>query len=251
MITHLAEIGPRIYRLSTFFPDVMPGGLAFNQFLVDAEDPLLFHTGMRAIFPSVAEVAARVVPLSRLRWISFGHVEADENGAMNLWLHSAPRAQSLHGELGCLVSLNDLADRAPRALADREVLDLGGRKVRLIATPHVPHAWESIVLFEETTRTLFCGDLFTHTGDGPAVVESDVADPALEVERLFPGGTALTPMTGATLRGLADLEPQTLALMHGSSFRGNGAAQLKKLADGYDQMFQEACRTSVMPQRKA
>jgi flavorubredoxin len=242
MQTTLDEIGPRIFRLSTYVPDLMPGGFTFNQFLVDADQPLLFHTGMRGLFPSVAAAAARAVRLDRLKWISFGHVEADENGSMNQWLVAAPLAQVLHGQVGCMVSLNDLADRPPRALAHGEALDLGGRTVRLFATPHVPHAWECIVLFEETTRTLLCGDLFTHAGNGPAITESDIVGPALEMERLFPGGTALTPATGSTLRSLAELQPRTLAVMHGSSFRGDAAAALRALAAGYERMFEDACR---------
>jgi flavorubredoxin len=251
MQTQLDEIGPRIFRLSTHFPDLAPGGFTFNQFLIDADQPLLFHTGMRGLFPLVSAAAARAVPLERLRWISFGHVEADENGAMNQWLAAAPSAQVVHGQTGCMVSLNDLADRPPRPLGHGETLDLGGRTLRLLATPHVPHAWECIVLFEETTRTLFCGDLFTHAGNGPAVTESDIVGPALEMERVFPGATALTPTTGATLRSLAELQPRTLAVMHGSSFRGDGAAALRALAAGYDRMFEEARRTAGASQARA
>ncbi|RPI11945.1 MAG: MBL fold metallo-hydrolase [Lysobacterales bacterium] len=240
MPTVITEIGPRIYRLSTFVPDQLPGGFTFNQFLIDAEQPLLFHTGMRGLYASVSEAASRVLPLERLRWVSFGHVEAYECGSMNSWLAAAPAAQVLHGQVGCMVSLGDLADRPPRPLADGETLDLGGRRVRLYATPHVPHAWEAIVLYEETTRTLFCGDLFTHAGNGPAVIESDVAGPALAFERALPGATALTPATAPTIRRLAALEPATLAVMHGSSFRGDCAAQLRALADGFEAMYRES-----------
>lgn len=240
MPTVITEIGPRIYRLSTFFPDQLPGGFTFNQFLIDAEQPLLFHTGMRGLYASVSEAAGRVLPLERLRWVSFGHVEADECGSMNSWLAAAPEAQVLHGQVGCMVSLGDLADRPPRPLADGEVLDLGGRRVRLYATPHVPHAWEAIVLYEETTRTLFCGDLCTHAGNGPPVVESDIAGLALAFERALPGATALTPATAPTIRRLAALEPATLAVMHGSSFRGDCAAQLRALADGFETMYRES-----------
>jgi flavorubredoxin len=241
MQTSLQEIGPRIYRLSTFFPDLLPGGFTFNQFLVDAEQPLLFHTGMRGLYASVVDAASSAVAPDRLRWISFGHVEADECGAMNDWLAVAPRAVVVHGEVGCMVSLNDLADRPPRALPQHELLDLGDRKVRLIPTPHVPHGWESVVMFEETTRTLFCGDLFTHAGDGPALTHADIVGPALEMERIFPGGTALTPTTGPTLRSLAELKPKTLAVMHGSSFEGDCSAALEALAAVYERMFDQAC----------
>jgi flavorubredoxin len=240
MNTKIDEIGPGIFRLSTCIPDLMPGGFTFNQFLLLADEPLLFHCGMRGLFPLVSAAASGVLPLERLRWISFGHVEADECGAMNDWLREAPQAQVVHGEVGCMVSLNDLADRPPRALASDGTLDLGGRRVRLLATPHVPHAWEAIVLFEETTRTLFCGDLFTHGGDGPAVTESDIVGPAVEMEQTFPGATALTPATGPTLRRLADLEPKLLAVMHGSSFRGDCAGALRGLAGAYEGMLARA-----------
>ena len=168
MKTSTHEIADRIYRLSTCVPDAAPGGFTFNQFLIDADEPLLFHTGPRRMFPLVSEAVARILPLERLRWITFGHVESDECGAMNEFLAAAPRAEVAHGALGCMVSLDDLCDRPPRKLADGEVIDLGGKRVRHIDTPHVPHNWEARVLFEETTGTLFCGDLFTHAGDGPA-----------------------------------------------------------------------------------
>lgn len=245
MTTKVTEIGPGIFRLSTLVPEVMPGGFTFNQFLLAADEPLLFHTGMRGLFASVSEAARKVIPLESLRWISFGHVEADECGAMNQWLTACPRAQVMHGEVGCMVSLTDLADRPPRALAHGEVVDLGGRKVKLLATPHVPHAWESIVLFEESTRTLFCGDLFSQSGDGPPITEADLVGPALAMERDFPGATALTPTTGETLRALAGLEPRMLCVMHGSSFRGDGGAALRSLAAGYDLLFDEARRGVV------
>lgn len=241
METTVSEIGDRIYRFSTCFPEMVPGGFTFNQFVIDADEPLLFHCGMRGLFPSVSQAAARVIPLERLRWIGFGHVEADECGAMNQWLAAAPKAQVVHGEVGCNVSLNDLADRPPRMLGDKELLNLGGRRVRLLATPHVPHAWEAILLFEETTRTLFCGDLFTHAGNGPALTDGDILQPALAAERMFKA-TALTPATAPTIRGLAELQPRTLAVMHGSSYRGDGSAALRALADGYDALFVAAQR---------
>src|SRR6476469_2762091 len=154
MQTSIVEINDGIYRLSTFVPDVSPEGFTFNQFLVAADEPLLFHAGPRAMFPLVAAAVATVLPVESLRWISFGHVESDECGAMNMWLAAAPRSQVAFNVLGCDVSLNDLCDRRPRALAEGEVLDLGGRRVRLVSTPHVPHGWEAQVLFEEATRTL-------------------------------------------------------------------------------------------------
>jgi flavorubredoxin len=240
MTTRIDEIAPDIYRLSTFVPEVAaPDGFTFNQFLIAADEPLLFHTGMRGLFPSVSEAVARVVPLARLRWIAFGHVEGDECGAMNLFLAAAPEATVAHGEVGCMTSLGDMADRPPRPLADGEVIDLGRRRVRHIDTPHVPHAWEACVLFEESTATLFCGDLFTHVGDPPPLTEQDLVGPALAAEDLFLA-TALTPATGPTLRRLAELEPKALAVMHGASFHGDGAAALRALADGYEARLRAA-----------
>ena len=238
MPTKVDEIGPRIYRLSTFVPDIGPTGFTFNQFLLNDDEPLLFHTGHRSMFPSVREAIETVLPLERLRWIAFGHVEADECGAMNEFLAAAPHAEVAHGLLGCMVSINDMADRPPRALAAGEVLELGALRVRHIDTPHVPHAWEARVLFEETTSTLFCGDLFAHLGDGPALTEGDILGPAEEGEDMFRYST-LTPSTPAVVEGLADLEPKTLALMHGSSFAGDGAAALRHLASSYGDRIQK------------
>jgi flavorubredoxin len=228
--TKVDEVAEGIYRLSTF---AAGPGLSFNQFLIDAEQPLLFHTGHRSMFGSITEAIATVLPVDRLRWITFGHVESDECGSMNEFLAAASGAEVAHGGMGCLVSLNEMADRTPRALSDGEVLNLGGKQVRHIDTPHVPHGWDARVLYEESTGTLLCGDLFTHLGDGPAVVEEEIVGPAGDAEDLF-GATCITPSTGPTIRGLAELEPRTLALMHGSSFRGDGAAQLVALADEYD-----------------
>jgi flavorubredoxin len=234
MDTRIDEIADGVYRLSTLVPGIGPDGFTFNQFLVDADEPLLFHTGHRSMFASVTEALSSVIPLTRLRWITFGHIESDECGSMNQLLAAAPNAQVAHGALGCMVSLNEMADRPPRAMADGEVLDLGGKRVRHIDTPHVPHGWEARVLFEENTGTLLCGDLFTRLGDGPPVVDDDIVEPAGDAEDLF-RATCLTPDTGPTIRRLAELAPRTLALMHGSSFAGDGASQLRQLADEYDQ----------------
>lgn len=237
MDTTVDEIADGIYRICTWIPDVAPpAGFTFNQFLVLGDEPLLFHTGPRAMFPLVSEAVRRVVAPERMRWITFGHVEADECGSMNEWLALAPNAQVAHGQIGCMVSLNDLCDRPPRALADGEVLDLGGKRLRHIDTPHVPHAWEAQVLFEETTSTLLCGDLFTHIGNGPALVETDIVDPAMQAEAIF-RASSLAPSTPVVLSQLADLEPATLALMHGSSFRGDAAGALRNLATEYDTRY--------------
>jgi len=239
METKTHEIADGIFRFSTVVPDITPDGFTFNQFLIRAEEPLLFHTGPRGMYPLIAEAVSKVVPIDQVRWITFGHVEADECGSMNQWLAAAPRSTVAHGGVGVMVSLNDLADRPPRALADGEVLDLGGRRVRHIDTPHVPHGWEARVLFEETTRTLLCGDLFTHTGDGPAVTTGDIVGPAKAAEEMF-HASCMTPTTGSTIRGLAELGPQTLALMHGSSFNGDAPQALRDLADLYDGWLREA-----------
>ena len=229
------EINDGIYRISTFVPAVSPEGFTFNQFLIAAEEPLLFHTGPRAMFPLVAEAVATVVPVESVRWITFGHIEADECGSMNMWLAAAPGSQVAHGALGCDVSLNDLCDRPPRALAEGEVLDLGGKRVRQISTPHVPHGWEAQVLFEETTGTLLCGDLFSHVGHPAPLTEADVVEPALVAEEMF-HATCMAPRTAATLRMLGDLRPTTLAIMHGSSFRGDGHRALYDLASAYERL---------------
>jgi flavorubredoxin len=155
---------------------------------------------------------------------------------MNQWLTAAPDAQVAHGMIGCMVSLNDLADRPPRALADGEVLDLGGKRVRHIDTPHVPHAWEARLLFEETTNTLLCGDLFTHLGNRPAVVSDDIVEPAMEAEAIF-RASCLAPDTASVMRKLGDLAPRTLALMHGASYQGDGRKALYDLADAYEKQY--------------
>jgi len=234
MQTHVAEIADGIYRLSTFVPDVGPTGLTFNQFIVVGDEPLLFHTGLRRMFPLVRAAAATVIDPARLRWITFGHYEADECGSMNDWLAVAPHATVAHGQTGCDVSLADMADRPPRALADGEIIDLGGgKRVRYLDTPHTPHGWDAGLIYEESTATLFCGDLFTQGGEAAALVESDIVAPAIATEDVF-GYSALNPNMGATLRRLSDLNPKTLALMHGPSFAGDGAGALRDLAADYD-----------------
>jgi flavorubredoxin len=234
METKIDEIADGIFRLSTFVPDIAPpAGFTFNQFLILGDEPLMFHTGLRKMFPLNRDAAARLIPLERLRWITFGHYEADECGAMNEWLAVAPNAQAAHGHTGCLVSLNDMADRAPRVLGDGETVDIGGKRVRYIDTPHTPHGWDAGVIYEETTGTLLCGDLFTQLGDGPALTQGDIVGPAIAGEDVFQY-SSLSPNMGSTLRNLAELSPRTLALMHGPSFAGDGRAALRALADEYD-----------------
>ncbi|ONM49998.1 MBL fold metallo-hydrolase [Nocardia donostiensis] len=237
METRTDEIADGIYRFSTFVPDVGPTGFTFNQFFIDAEEPLLFHAGMRVLFPEVSAAIARIRPVEQLRWITFGHVEADECGAMNLFLTAAPHAQVAHGALGCMVSLDDMADRTPRRLTDGEVIDLGDRRVQHLDTPHAPHNWEARVLYEQATGVLFCGDLMTQLGDGPALTDADLVEPAAIAEDVF-HATSLGPAVPATLHRLADLQPTTLAIMHGSSFAGDGAAALRDLATIYQERIE-------------
>jgi flavorubredoxin len=235
METKIDEIASGIYRLSTFVGEIAPpAGFTFNQFLILGDEPLLFHTGLRRMFPLVRSAVARLVAPEQLRWITFGHYEADECGSMNEWLAVSPQAEVAHGPTACMVSLNDMADRAPRALQDGEVIDLGaGKRVRYLDTPHIPHGWEAGVLYEETTGTLLCGDLFTQLGAGPALTGSDIVGPAIAAEDIF-NASSLHPSMGATIRKLAGLAPRTLALMHGPSFSGDGDAALRSLADYYD-----------------
>jgi flavorubredoxin len=181
----------------------------------------------------VSDAVARIMPVEQLRWITFGHVEADESGSMNQWLAAAPNATVVHGATGVMVSIADLADRAPRTAANGEVIDIGGKRVRWMDTPHVPHAWEAGLLYEETTSTLFCGDLFTAVGEAPPSTTDDVVGPAIATEEVF-HATSLTPGTGPTIRGLADLGAATLALMHGPAFTGDTKGSLLALANYYE-----------------
>jgi len=233
MDIRIDEVADRIYRFSTFVPAIGPTGFTFNQYLIVDEEPLLFHTGMRHMFPQLTEAITTLTPLESLRWITFGHLEADECGAMNELLDVAPSAEVAHGATGCMVSLNDMASRPPVSLADGEIIELGAHRVRHLDTPHVPHGWEARVLFEETTGTLLCGDLFTQLGDGLAVTTDDIVESASQAEDVF-GASCLTPTTGSTIRTLAELAPSTLAVMHGSCFSGDGAGALLALADDYD-----------------
>jgi flavorubredoxin len=235
--TTTAEIGPGVHRVSTYVPTGPPGGITFNQFLVSGEEPLLFHTGTRSLFPSVVEAVRTVLDPADLRWISSGHASRpDEYGALAQWEQVAPEAQVAHGQAGCFLCLSDLTDRPLRPLADGQVLDIGGHLLRWLDTPHVPGPWEAGVLFDETTATLFCGDLFGRTGRADALTTEGVADAAIAHDQLM-HGHAYTPSTGPTLRRLAELAPQRLALMHGPTFEGDGAAELCALADYFDRQL--------------
>lgn len=240
METRIDEIADGIFRLSTYVPQIAaPAGFTFNQFLVKAEQPLLFHCGHRHMFAQISDALGRLLPINDLRWISFGHLEADECGAMNEWLSAVPQAEIAFGALGCMISLDDMADRKPRPLADGEVLDLGGRRLRYLATPHLPHNWEAGLFFEEETGTLLCGDLFTHTGKVAPLTHGDILAPAIAAEEMFQA-SSLTPETPIMLHRLAGLQPKTLALMHGASFNGNCPAALDALAVYYADRFREA-----------
>lgn len=229
--TAVDEIAAGIFRLSTWVPGITEHGFTFNQFLVRGDQPFLFHCGTRALFPLVSQALSQLIPLARLRWISFGHLEADECGSMNMLLAAAPQAEVIHSGLACILSLADMCDRPPVPAPD-DVLDIGGHQLRFIPTPHVPHNWEAGLWFDETTATLLAGDLFTHTGKCGALTESDCVGPALAAEAIF-HATGLTTALRPTLLGLAERKPATLAIMHGASYSGDGAQQLRALADGY------------------
>ncbi len=228
--TNLHEVAPGIYRINT--PVQVPGGpdFNFNQYLVADDEPLLFHTGPRRLFPLVAEAIGRVLPLGKLRYVAFSHFEADECGSLNDFLAAAPQAVPVCSQVAAMVSVNDVADRPARALADGEVLKLGRHELRWVDAPHVPHGWENGFMMELSTRTLLCGDLFTQDGRGTTpLTESDILGPS-EAMRAAMDYYAHAPHTAATLERLAREEPQVLACMHGSAWRGDGAALLRELA---------------------
>jgi flavorubredoxin len=233
--TNVHEIADGIFRINT--PVVLPGdagGFSFNQYLIVDDEPLLFHTGLRHLFPLVREAMAHVMPVERLRHVAFSHVEADECGALNEWLAAAPQAAPLCGTVAAIVSIGDLADRPPRALADGEVVSLGRHRVQWLDAPHLPHAWECGFLVEQATGTLLCGDLFTQPGDGsPAVTEGDILGPS-EAFRHAMDYFSYTRHADALLEKLANTRPTTLACMHGSAWRGDGATLLRALATALD-----------------
>jgi flavorubredoxin len=229
---NVTEIAPDLYRISTFHPDFR---IQFNQFLIVDDAPFLMHTGLRRMFPATLEGVKEVVDPSKIRWIGFSHFEPDECGALNEWLALAPRAQAVCSFVGAVVMVNDVADRPARALADGETVETGRHRVRFLSTPHVPHCWDAGLFFEEVDRTLLCSDLFFHPGDPAPTTEGDVVGPAKASILAGQSGPMArdmpyTPYTDATLRRLAALQPRTLALMHGSAFRGDGGQALLDLA---------------------
>lgn len=230
--TNIHEIADGIYRINTSVViEGGPGGFSFNQFLINDDAPLLFHSGPRKMFPLIREAVASVLPVERLRYIGLSHVEADECGSLNDWLAVAPRSSPLCGKVAALVSIDDMADRPARALANGETLTLGKHAVRWFDTPHLPHAWECGFLMEQQTRTLLCGDLFTQGGaDLPALTESDILGPS-EAFRHAMDYYSHTQNARAMLERLASAEPTTLACMHGSTWKGEGGKLLRALAD--------------------
>lgn len=231
--TKTDEIADGIYRISTPV-DAIPGGFTFNQFLIDDDEPLLFHTGLRQLFPVVRDAVARVLPVERLRYIAFSHVEADECGSLNKFLAAAPNAVPLCSQIAAMVSVNDLADRPARTLADGESLDLGNHVVEWYDTPHLPHGWEAGLLGDRTTGTLFCGDLFTQPGaEHEAITEGDILGPS-EAMRASMDYFSHTKNARALIGRLAETKPTTLACMHGSSWRGDGEKLLLALGDALD-----------------
>jgi flavorubredoxin len=233
MAANIYEIAPDVYRFSIYVPEI---NLAFNHFLVKDDEPLLFHTGSRAMFPALREMVAKVIDPATLRWIGFSHFETDECGALNQWLATAPNATPVHGMVGCLVNLNDFSDRAPRMLDPGDKITTGKYTYRFVHTPQLPHGWDAGVLFEETQRTLFCSDLFHQEFDVEPLTSSDILGRCRQVlsayqQSPFANYIPYTPETGRQLHAVADLNPKTLAIMHGSSYSGDGRKALHDLAD--------------------
>lgn len=232
MPSTVTEIAPDTYRISTFHPEF---GIQFNQFLIADDEPFLMHTGFRRMFDLTLDALSTVMSPGRLRWIGFSHFEPDECGALNQWLGVAPLAHAVCGMVGNMVMLQDFADRAPRPLADGEVLPIGRHRLRYLATPHLPHGWDAGLFFDESAGTLLCSDLFFQPGDPPALADSGiVANARAAMEQNLAGPLAhdlpYTPYTDRILQRLADLQPKTLAAMHGSSFQGDGRQAILDLA---------------------
>ncbi len=229
--TNVHEIAEGIYRINTPVEIPGAGGFSFNQYLVVDDEPMLFHSGLRKMFPLVREAVSSVLPVDKVRYIAFSHVEADECGALNEWLQVAPKAVPVCGNVAAMVSIADMADRAPRAMADGESLSLGAHTMRWFETPHLPHAWECGFMMDETASTLLCGDLFTQGGSQtPALIESDILEPS-EAFRVQMDYFSHTKNARAMLEKLAAAMPSTLACMHGSAWRGDGSKLLLELAD--------------------
>src|SRR5271168_39836 len=235
----ITEIAPEIYRISVFVPAI---NLEFSHFLVRDEEPLLFHAGLRGMFPLLREEISRLMDPSRIRHIGFSHFESDECGGLNEWLQIAPAAEPVCGLVGAMVSVNDFALRPARVLTRDDVFSTGRYRFRFIPTPHVPHGWDAGVLFEESEKTLFCSDLFHQTGDREPMTSDDVVGRSAEAMRGYQAGilaeyVPYTPLTAQNLKKLAALQPKTLAIMHGSSFTGDCARALGDLNAVYREVF--------------
>jgi flavorubredoxin len=234
-----AEIAPDVYRISIY---AQWGDLQFNHFLIRDQEPLLFHTGLRGMFAEVREAVSKLIRIDDLRHISFSHFESDECGSLNEWLAAAPKADVICSQVGALVSVNDFIGREARALADGESFSTGKYRFRYCQTPHLPHGWDAGVLFEETQGTLLCSDLFHQTGDFDPLTESDVVGRSHQAMLNYQAGiladyVPYTPLTSQNLRKLAALKPETLAVMHGSSFRGDCVRALGNLDQAFREVF--------------
>jgi flavorubredoxin len=226
--TNVHEIADGVYRINTPV-NVVPGGFSFNQYLIVDNQPLLFHTGPRKIFPLVWEAVESIMPVSHLRYIALSHFEADECGSLNEWLAVAPEAEPLCSRVAAMVSVNDFADRPACAMADGTELRLGTRSVKWLDAPHLPHGWETGYLMDTRTRTLFCGDLFTQGGTGAAALTSDDILENSEAFRQPMDYFSHSTNTGQLIEHLAAESPTTLACMHGSAWQGDGASLLRTL----------------------
>lgn len=241
MGTTISEIAPDTFRLSVFAPQIK---LQFNHFLIRDREPTLFHTGLRSMFPELLTAVKTLIDPSRLRWIGFSHFESDECGSLNQWLDAAPNARPVCTPLAAMLSVNDFASRPPRLLPEGELLDTGSHKLRLCSTAHLPHGWDASVMFDDTHRTLFCSDLFVHFGEVEALTEAGILGRArvalADMQKSpFAYSVPYTPQTDAILGRLADLKPATLAVMHGSSFRGDGARELRGLAGAFKELLSD------------
>jgi flavorubredoxin len=228
-VASIDAIAPDTYRVHVSLPDMLGGGFSFNQYLIVDDEPLLFHTGPRKLFPLISEQIEKVLPLSKLRYIAFSHVEADECGSLPEFLRAAPGARPVCSDVAALVSISDLVDVEPIGLADGQHLSLGRHDLVWQSAPHLPHGWECGFMFDTTTRTLLCGDLFTQPGVGERpLVDDDILSPS-EAFRRQMDYYSHTPGTGRMIDRLAALAPERLAVMHGSAWKGDGGAMLRAL----------------------